>query len=246
MKKKRVTKSSDKKTPKRSLAAKNKISPASRVKKTTKSASKSNPKTPRSSRITKALKAVPAIDKKPLKKLPAGKKTEVDPLSAALPRVETINDLPFSYNTTEIVLMLRDPFWAFTYWDFSGETWRWMAELCERDAGAKAKLRVHLVEQGYFYDHDVNLEAKSWYLDLGIPNASFEVELGILDSRGKFHSITRSNRIKTPRSGPSDTIDPQWELSDFERSHLYSLAASGRGRAGASSHVFSSLKRPKK
>lgn len=176
------------------------------------------------------------------KSLKSAAALSVEPMSCILP-VETIHDIPFSYNKTEIILLPRDPYWAFTYWDFSGETWNWITVLRERDHGARPKLRVHNLDQRVSYDKDIDLEAKNWYLELGSPNTSFEVELGILDSSGKFHRIALSNRIKTPRSGPSEQIDPDWELSGFELSELYRLSGGGRERSG--SEVFSSLKRPK-
>ena len=155
---------------------------------------------------------------------------------------ETLRDLPFSYNQTKLVILVRDPFWAFGYWDFSADTWRWAEAMLRRDTGARPKLRVHNLDRGIFYDLDVDLEAKNWYLHLGLPDTTFEVELGLLDSQGKFHLIAKSSRFRMPRDRPSDVVDPNWRLSREEFDEIYRL--SGGRRAGASSGLFSRMKRP--
>lgn len=155
---------------------------------------------------------------------------------------ETITDLPFSYNETRLVLMVRDPHWAFAYWDFSADTWNWIVQFRERDHGARPKLRIRNLDQDTWEDRDVFLDAKNWYVELPAPDNSFEAELGLLDCHGNFHVIAKSNRVRTPRSRPSDNIDEAWALSEFEFSEIYRL--SGGGKSGhASSDVFSSFRR---
>lgn len=151
-------------------------------------------------------------------------------------------DLPYSYNETKLVLLVRDPFWAFAYWDFSQNAWDWIQQLFRKDPGAKAKLRVHNLDMNQHYDLEVRFESHKWYLDLGNPDQSFEAELGVLDSQGKFHSIVRSNRIRTPRNSPSSVIDPEWALSEQDFERLYKL--SGGGQTGRGSELFSLVRKP--
>ena len=168
----------------------------------------------------------------------------IEPLSILQtepPPLPVLNDLPFSYNETKLTLMVRDPYWAYAYWDFSAETWNWIVVFRERTHEAKPKLRIHNLENGEFHDLDISLDARNWYVELGVPYTAFEAELGFLDSSGKFHGIVRSNRVRTPRSGPSDKIDDAWNLNDLEFSEIYRL--SGGGKTGYGSEIFSSLKR---
>ena len=162
------------------------------------------------------------------------------PLAGTAPSNEIINDLPFSYNQTKLVALVRDPFWAYVYWDFSAETWSWLVEFREKDHAAKAKLRVHNLDSKSYYDVDAYLEAKNWYIHLGLPNTSFEIELGLLDSRGRFHGIAKSGRIKTPRNSPSEVIDPEWSAPQSELDEIYRL--SGGGKTGHGSEIFSPVK----
>lgn len=147
------------------------------------------------------------------------------------------HDLPFSYGKTQLVLLVRDPEWAYAYWDFSASTWGWIQDFYRRDPGLAVKLRVHRLG-GDFFDLDVHLEAKNWYVRLGSDNQEFEAELGMVDSRGRFHAIVRSNRVKTPRGRPSDKVDPAWDPRPFE-AEIYRL--SGGGQTGKGSEVFSQL-----
>lgn len=157
------------------------------------------------------------------------------------PAEEDIGELPFSYNQTKLVLLVRDPEWAYGYWDFSAETWNWLEDFRRKDLGIRPRLRIHNLERGSFAEIDVNLEAKNWYIHLGSSNTTFEAELGLLDSQGKFHRIALSNRIRTPRSGPSDVIDPHWKPEDFEKIYRWS----GGGEQASASGMFSRIK-PKK
>ena len=148
-------------------------------------------------------------------------------------------ELPFSYNQTLLVLLVRDPYWAYGYWDFSAQTWEWIQDFFKRESRIRVILRIHDLDRGGYDDLEVQLEAKNWYLHLARPNTSFEAELGLLDSYGKFHLIAKSNRIRTPRDTPSDVIDPHWGANEFNE--LYKL--SGGGKTGHGSEFFSMFRK---
>lgn len=231
MKKKRPRKTAA--SPKKSSSIK--LQSSSKLKNSkSKSSARSARKTPISPRV-KGL-----LSRTRLKTENAPKKITVEPLSYAVkePSVSQITDLPFSYNQTRLELLVRDPFWAFAFWDFSGDTWNWMVAFREQDHAAQPKLRIHNLNDGTSNDLNVYLEAKNWYLELGHPDCAYEVELGFLDSHGKFHTIARSNRIRSPRNGPSSRIDPEWPLSDFELLAFYGRAGFGADCSSGSSSSF--------
>ena len=151
----------------------------------------------------------------------------------------SLNDLPFSYNETKLVLLARDPFWAYAYWDFSGETWNWIQDMRHKKNGLRYVLRLKNCDDHKFFDVDVQLETKNWYIHIGIPDASFEAELGIIDGNGQYYLIVKSNRIRMPRNGPSDEIDAKWHPEFFDE--IYQL--SGGGKRGQSSDLFSHFKK---
>ena len=150
------------------------------------------------------------------------------PLQASEP---ILTDLPFSYGQTQLVLLVRDPYWAYSYWDFSHETWNWIQSLLKSDSRLKPVMRIHDLDQKNVFDLLISLEAKNWYLHLGIPDHRFMAELGLGDGNAKFHLIARSNEVRTPRDSPSDQIDAEWNDRDF--TEIYRL--SGGGDTGLSS-----------
>lgn len=142
-----------------------------------------------------------------------------------------IHDLPFSYGETKLVLLVRDPYWAYSYWDFSGETWNEVQAKMREDSSLKPVMRVHDLDAKHHYDLLISFEPKNWYLHLGTPDRRYVAELGLGDGNSRFYLIVRSNEVKTPRDSPSHVIDPEWSGLDFDE--IYRL--SGSGKAGLSS-----------
>ncbi len=139
--------------------------------------------------------------------------------------------LPYSYNVTKIVLMVRDPYWAYVYWDIDETKYKEVQYLIQTHSGRiKTILRVYDVTDVEFngfnahraFDVDVNLEAKAWYIHTGVPDRDYLVDIGLLDDQGKFYLIARSNIMRTPRDSMSSVIDENWMVSDFDE--LYSFS----------------------
>lgn len=120
--------------------------------------------------------------------------------------------LPWSYGETRLTLMVRDPYWLFTYWEITDEAHRAAEEMVGREAWFTARpvLRVHDVTTGSTYDVAVAEEARNWYLNVGQPDRTWYVEIGRLTDTGRFVMLARSNTVHTPRDGPSRVIDPRW------------------------------------
>lgn len=147
------------------------------------------------------------------------------------PPPRNFTDLPFSYGETKLVLMVRDPYWAYSYWDFSGETWNWIQQKFSEDPSLRSMIRVHDLEARRSYDLLISLETKNWYLHLGVPDHRYAAELGIGNGRDRFYLIARSNEVRTPRDSPSEVVDPAWNDRDLDE--IYRL--SGGGKPGVSS-----------
>ena len=141
------------------------------------------------------------------------------------------NDLPFSYGETKLVLLARDPYWAYSYWDFSAETWSGIQKKLSEDPSLKPVLRIRDLDARRSNDLLISFEAQDWYLHLGVPDHRFIAELGIGDGNSRFYLIVRSNEVKTPRDSPSNVVDAEWSDRDFEE--IYRL--SGGGDTGLSS-----------
>jgi hypothetical protein len=122
--------------------------------------------------------------------------------------------LPESYNQTRIVLMARDPHWAFAYWDIDDQHRLKLRKSPE----AELLLRVHDLDQGSSngssgsssFDIPVQLGDSSRYIYLPHQRRRYMLELGCSVS-GKYLCLVRSNAIRTPREAlsedPPDTAD---------------------------------------
>jgi hypothetical protein len=151
--------------------------------------------------------------------------------------------IPNGYGDDRIVLMVKDPWWLFAYWEIQPQTERAArSQLLPREvAGLQSVLRVYDVtgvdfpEQPANRSFDISLSglATNWYLQTNAPNCSFIVEIGLLTQSGRFLLLARSNRVTAPRFGPSDIIDEAWMTSDEAYWKLFG-AATGVGGSSPS------------
>ncbi|MFC1808999.1 DUF4912 domain-containing protein [Candidatus Omnitrophota bacterium] len=141
-------------------------------------------------------------------------------------------ELPGSYGETKLVVMVRDPYWAYSYWDLSEETHNYVASVYREKEGVRPILRIYDVTGISFnggnghssWDLDVSLDARNWYLNLGVPGSSFIIDLGLKDKNGEFFLLARSNKISLPIDYPSSVVDEEWMISDLDFDELYAIS----------------------
>ena len=103
--------------------------------------------------------------------------------------------LPVRYNETKVVLMIRDPHWAFAYWDIEAQK----AQRVRKDANfEQLVLRVHDCGPSSSFDIPIQWEDSSWYIYLPNADCEYGLDLGYL-AAGRFKLLARSNTIRTPR-----------------------------------------------
>ncbi len=155
-----------------------------------------------------------------------------------------LGELPLGYDETRINVQVRDPHWAYCYWEVSQATRRNLAHELTGDLVARSiyVLRIYdvtgIIFDGHnahgFHDIQVFEGANNWYLNLGRPNRSYVVDLGLITPGGSFLLIARSNQVHTPRDSYSETIDEQYMVvNEATYQEIYRL--SGGYRVGASS-----------
>jgi len=145
-------------------------------------------------------------------------------------------ELPNGYGDDRIVLMVRDPYWLYAYWEIQDRT---IAEtLREKGLSEHAYqkvLRVYAGDEGHFHDIDVEGLTNNWYINMGRPNTDFFADFGIMVG-DCFLPLARSNRVQTPRSGMSEVVDDQWMTLEEEAEMMYALSGGfriGRGEGSA-------------
>lgn len=138
------------------------------------------------------------------------------------------------YQDNKIVLLVRDPWWIYAYWEVT--------------LARQTEVRAHIQRQGLSQDKTVlrvydavgawfDIEAgfaDNWHIDVGAPDSEWVAELGIRTREGPFFAWVRSNKVRTPRFGISDVIDEEWMLPEDLYWKLFGLS-------GGLAHPRSSL-----
>jgi hypothetical protein len=111
---------------------------------------------------------------------------------------------PSRYNDMRIVLMLRDPFWAFAYWDTKGGTLKSVKKEHEADGivlrvlrlkGAAADLSAQTVLDSF--DIPLGAADSSWYINIPQQDAFYCASL-VLQGKTWEKSLITSNTVRVP------------------------------------------------
>ncbi|MDO8525941.1 MAG: DUF4912 domain-containing protein [Candidatus Omnitrophota bacterium] len=138
------------------------------------------------------------------------------------------------YGDNRIVLLVRDPWWLFTYWEVRKDREEEIARKIEKagESPAKSVLRVYDVtgvnfngrNARSFFDIDLKGLANNWYINVNMPNSSWVVDIGIVSNKGNFYLLSRSNAVRTPRFGMSDELDAEWMAPEDEFWKMFGLS----------------------
>lgn len=149
------------------------------------------------------------------------------------------HELPVGYGVDKMVLLVRDPWWLYAYWEIKqGTVERLKSELKDEFYRAKRILRVYDVTNitfngsnaNRYFDIPIHEFANNWYIDAGGPGKSWCVDLGLKLSNGRFITVLRSNVVQTPLDGPSGITDEEWMIPDDMFARLYGMGF-GLGRS---------------
>ena len=135
-------------------------------------------------------------------------------------------EFPGIYGMDRLVLMTRDPWWIYAYWEIKPATERKALErvALEEAVGVKRVLRVYReANQNNFFDIEVGNFSDHWVVDVGLPDQAWVAEIGLRSLDGRFFALIRSNAARTPRYGLSAEIDPEWAMPDVLWSRLFEV-----------------------
>jgi hypothetical protein len=157
--------------------------------------------------------------------------------------------LPQGYGDHKLVMMVRDPWWAYLYWELNPEAVS--HALNKASCGihqVRCVLRVHPMSQkdAREFDVDIDFRTGSHYLNLAAPGHAFYSEIGFITPDGRFVSLAKSNSIALPLDRPSDELDERWLTTDAEFQQIYELSGGSPvgqrpGEAGSFPSGFSSF-----
>ena len=142
--------------------------------------------------------------------------------------------LPETHGEDLIVLMVRDPYWLFTYWEFSPDLNDQLLNRLGEDTlrNSRLVLRVYDVtgvdaeSPVSYHDIDVAPGSRDWYINVTHVESDYRIDIGLILPDGSFVVIARSNRVSLPPIGPSVEVDEQWVTLE-SLGEVYSLTERG-------------------
>ncbi|MEH2346119.1 MAG: DUF4912 domain-containing protein [Nostoc sp.] len=133
---------------------------------------------------------------------------------------EGLADLPSGYGESRIVLLPRDPQWAYTYWDVPNEH----KEELRRQGGQQLALRIYDVTDidiEYQSPHSIQEYpadelAREWYLPVPVSDRDYVIDIGYRAADGRWLVLARSTKVHIPPVYPSDWIEDVFITVNFE------------------------------
>ncbi|MBP0002161.1 MAG: DUF4912 domain-containing protein [Cyanobacteria bacterium SBC] len=124
---------------------------------------------------------------------------------------EGLADLPDGYGESRIVLMPRDPQWAYCYWDVSNEH----REELRRQGGQQLALRIYDATEidlnsqrpHSIQEYPCDELAREWYLPIPVSDRDYIVDIGYRCADGRWLVLARSISVHIPPVYPSDWIE---------------------------------------
>ena len=155
-------------------------------------------------------------------------------------------ELPDGYGEDRLTLMVRDPYWAFAYWEVSEEKKSSLRKvLGDQLDASRLLLRIFITGKDkedlprLHMEVDVTGPAASWHLHLGRPDSSFAGQIGFLTPGGEFHLVALSNTIRTPRDSFAEEVDSEWMVIEETYHRIFRMV----GEVGSSPHILEDLRR---
>ncbi|MEY2833372.1 MAG: hypothetical protein RLZZ574_2631 [Cyanobacteriota bacterium] len=152
---------------------------------------------------------------------------------------QDLGELPDGYGESRIMLMPRDPQWAYAYWDVPNDH----KEELRRQGGQQLAIRIYDVTdvdldhqaphsvQEYLCDE----MAREWYLPIPVSDRDYVADIGYRCADGRWLVLARSATVSIPPVYPSDWIEDafitvNWE-DDLKGKTLYNLVPPAKKQA---------------
>ncbi len=175
---------------------------------------------------------------------------DVDSEQISFPFEETELELPTNYGDNKVVLLVRDPWWIFSYWELQPDVVESKKQEIPQELRNDVKfiMRVYDISYidfngqnaHYYFDITIPYGADKWYINVGAPGRSWIAEMGWLTRDNRFYPVVRSNVVHTPLDGPSWITDEEWAIPEELFAKLYSLSVGvggiGSGLSSAEIH----------
>lgn len=140
--------------------------------------------------------------------------------------------LPTDYGVDRLVLMPRDPYKLYAYWEITPRLEQSMrVRFPNRWETGKTILKLTNFESKQVQDYTIHIGTTEWYFENLDADHTYQAKLGRLLTDGTFVPLTTSNTVQTPRDSLSSVIDPRWRMFAFWQHRYYRRILGGYSSA---------------
>ena len=137
--------------------------------------------------------------------------------------------LPQFYGIDRLVILPRDPYSLFAYWEITESTREKLKSEWGDAAWQQAIFQMRVYKHQWdreeqiesFFDITLQDGSNNWYFNVTDTDRLYHTELGWRTADGNFRPVLRSNLVRTARDSISDIIDEEWQLPDWKARKLY-------------------------
>ena len=136
--------------------------------------------------------------------------------------------LPAGYGDNKIVLLVRDPYCVFAYWEISPARIRELKNVYGDRVFEDSRLILRVRDlsgdgKGGYFDISIPPFTSRWYINIGNPGHSYMVEIGL--RRGAdFIVVAGSNTVEAPADRITESFDEEWYISKEEFIKILTLS----------------------
>jgi uncharacterized protein len=131
-----------------------------------------------------------------------------------------LGEIPGGYAESKIVLLPRDPQWAYAYWDITTEH----KQELRAQGGQQLALRLYDVtdiNMGVQSPHSIqeyplDEMAREWYLSIPVSDREYLLDIGFRCADGRWLVLARSAEIRIPPVYPSDWVEDHFLTIDWK------------------------------
>ncbi len=124
---------------------------------------------------------------------------------------DNLGEIPGGYGENRIVLLPRDPQWAYAYWDITND----IKDELRQQGGQQLALRLYDVtdiNMDYQSPHSIqeyplDEMAREWYLSIPVSDREYLLDIGYRCADGRWLILARSAEIRIPPVYPSEWLE---------------------------------------
>jgi uncharacterized protein len=133
---------------------------------------------------------------------------------------DNLGEIPGGYAESKIVLLPRDPQWAYAYWDITAEH----KQELRAQGGQQLALRLYDVTDinmaaqspHSIQEYPLDEMAREWYLSIPVSDREYLLDIGFRCADGRWLVLARSAEVRIPPVYPSDWVEDHFVTIDWQ------------------------------